>query len=333
MIGPLRAVDDMAGKLHIGRPTPISIPWLTPLTPWEKFRRDPARFLARWLYIRQPTAQQFDTSTSSSSVAVVCISDTHCTEPDVPDGDILIHSGDLTNKGSFEELQKQLSWLNTLPHKHKIVIGGNHDSLLDPAYVARFPERIHEGEGTSRSDLNWGDITYLNNTSATVPLDNKRTLSVYGSPWTPEYGAFAFQYPPIRKVWADTVPNDTDILVTHGPPKGHLDLEGKGCPQLLKELKRVRPRLVVFGHIHAGRGRDVIRYDGIGNAYDRVMTGEAGLAAVVVMAILVAWSWLYSIPFGTSRRSSGKGVTILVNGAVVGGRYNEENHGGTSVMI
>ena len=54
-----------------------------------------------------------------------------------------------------------------------------------------------------------------------------------------------------------------DILLTHGPPKGHLDQGGKGCPQLLREIWRVRPRLVVFGHIHEGYEREHISYDDV----------------------------------------------------------------------
>ena len=65
-------------------------------------------------------------------IRVVCISDTHTLEwIDVPDGDLLIHAGDLTNDGSVRDIQRAIDWLKTLPHRHKVVIAGNHDSYFD----------------------------------------------------------------------------------------------------------------------------------------------------------------------------------------------------------
>lgn len=322
----------MAATLKISRPVPSNAPWLQPLTPWQKFRRDPAKFIAHWLYSHQPIIQDFTSNEncSDSAITIVCISDTHGTLPAVPDGDILLHAGDLTNTGSFNELQSQLTWISSLPHKHKIVIGGNHDSLLDPAYIAQFPERIHEGVGTSRADLNWGNIEYLCNSTVELSI-NGRTITIYGSPWTPQCGSFAFQYPPIRQVWTDKIPHGTDIVLTHGPPMGHLDLEGKGCPQLLDEIKRVQPRLVVFGHIHAARGRDVINYNRFSYHYDGVSKGMSGFRAVVLMAISTitrrACLKIKSKPADNSK------ATLLVNAAVVGGLQNHETYPGTVVHI
>lgn len=67
-------------------------------------------------------------------IRLVCIPDTHNLIPDepIPLGDILIHAGDLTNTGTPTELQTQINWLHTLPHAHKILIAGNHDTHLDP---------------------------------------------------------------------------------------------------------------------------------------------------------------------------------------------------------
>lgn len=294
-------------------------PWLTPLTPWQRFRREPAVFLAQWLYKRRrhPTSSS-PTPNSASTISVVCISDTHCRQPDVPDGDILLHAGDLTNKGSFEEIQSQLHWLRTLPHRYKVVIAGNHDFLLDPDYVARFPDRIYEGEGSSRADLDWGDVIYLNNSSARLDFPGGRSLSVYGSPWTEQFGTWAFQYPPIRDVWTDSVPAGTDILLTHGPPKGRLDLQGKGCPHLLREIWRRRPRLVVFGHIHAGHGRQDIAYDAVEAAYDGVVMGQRGLWAVLVMAPYLVLDWLWDALLLPRRRGTPAQTSTLVNAAVAG---------------
>lgn len=326
----------MARTLEIGHPTAVSTWKPTPPTPWQQFRREPAPFLAGWLYARLPkhTANEDTTTVDPSSITIVCISDTHCTEPEVPAGDLLIHAGDLTNKGDFESLQKQLDWLNSLQHKHKIVIGGNHDRLLDADYVAQFPERIHEGEGTSRSDLKWGSLIYLNNSSTSLTFDNERTVSIYGSPITPDCGSFAFQYPPIRQVWKDAIPDKTDILVTHGPPKGHLDLGGKGCPQLLKEIRRAKPRLVVFGHIHEGHGEEQLVYHGARAAHDKILSGDGGIFTVSVMAIFTVLSWmLFRIRRVFKIKPNRQGETLLVNAAIGGGPGDMERRKARVVTI
>ncbi|KAF4994792.1 hypothetical protein FDECE_12997 [Fusarium decemcellulare] len=296
-------------------------------TAWQKFRRDPSTQLAFWLQSRRRATEPEPACFHSDSqpITVVCVSDTHCTQPELPDGDVLLHAGDLTDKGTFEELQAQLGWLKTSPHKYKVVIGGNHDKLLDPEYVRQFPDRICEDKGTARSDLSWGDIIYLHNSSTTLKFANGRRLKIYGSPLTEWCGTWAFQYPPIRQVWAGAVPDDTDILLTHGPPKGHLDNKGKGCPQLLKEICRVRPRMVVFGHIHVGAGVEEMTYTGADRAYNRVMMGDGGFLACILMAFWVLVEGLW--PQG-SRRGGVKPppslTTTLVNAAVACSHSHEQ---------
>ena len=135
-------------------------------------------------------------------------------------------------------------------------------------------------------------------------------------------GTFAFQYPDVQTVWPNMVPQDTDILLTHGPPEDHLD-EGKGCPQLLKEIWWARPRLVVFGHIHAGHGVEHLQYDGILGVYDGVMAGDRGLLIVFLMACRWVGERLWS---ALSRRKEKRGTprgTTLVNAAVVAGWNNK----------
>lgn len=96
---------------------------------WEQFWRSPWVFIARNLYSLR---QVIPFRPISNPISVVCVSDTHNSQPVLPDGDILIHAGDMTQSGSFKELQVTLDWLNAQPHPHKIVIAGNHDKLLDP---------------------------------------------------------------------------------------------------------------------------------------------------------------------------------------------------------
>lgn len=313
--------------------------WPPPrLTPWEQFRRDPVIFLASWLHRQRPSLaiRPSPSTDAHDPITIVSISDTHRSQPEVPDGDLLLHAGDLTNHGTFEELQEQLDWLASLPHRHKVVIGGNHDSLLDPEYVARFPERIYEAEGQSRADLNWHDLIYLNNSSVTLEFyGGRRKLTIFGSPWTPQYGTFAFQYPPIRDVWTNSIPEGTDVLLTHGPPKGYLDLGGKGCPYLTREVSRARPRLVVFGHIHAGRGQEQVGYRGVERCYQRTMGGDGGVLLIPIMLLWFLFAWVQSSMAAVSGYSFHKerSKTLMVNSAVVGGFKNERSLPGTTVLV
>ena len=291
---------------------------------------NPALFIAQRLYSKQPPISPPPPRLSKDhpQIKIICISDTHNTTPSVPDGDILLHAGDLTNKGSFHELQSQVTWLNTLPHKHKIVIAGNHDLLLDPSFVDRFPERIIEHKGTAATGWDWGDVVYLNNTSVTLTVGG-REITIFGSPMTPQCGSCAFQYPPIRDVWNGMIPKGTDVLLTHGPAKGHLDSKGKGCGWLNKELWRKKPRLVVCGHIHEGRGREDIKWDYVQRVYDGVQVGKKGLVSVLGMGIV---SGVKKVWYGVSRGRS-VGTTTLVNAAVVSGWDNLESYPAAVVKI
>ena len=83
------------------------------------------------------------------------------------------------------------------------------------------------------------------------------------SPYQPDFNNWAFGAPlysrELRQIWA-RIPDDVDVLITHGPPANILDLTFQGihagCPDLLARVKQVQPRLHVFGHIHEGYGRE-----------------------------------------------------------------------------
>lgn len=187
---------------------------------------------------------------STSSIRIVCISDTHNTQPDIPLGEILIHAGDLTENGSFDELQEQLAWLSRQPHRNKIVVAGNHDVLLDDAFLEKYPERKY-GDSRTMQDLDWGDVHYLRDSSITLDVavttttaqggepNNTRILTIYGSPQTPQYGISAFQYPRGQDIWTNNIPSNTDVVIAHGPPRLHLDkrdVHSAGCRILRKKL-------------------------------------------------------------------------------------------------
>lgn len=244
-------------------------------------------------------------------IRVVCISDTHTLQwPTVPDGDLLIHAGDLANDGSVREIQAAVNWLRSLPHKHKVVIGGNHDGYFDArsrleedrddsssslssfAAVSTSTASIHSLEDMSSSRIDWGDIHYLQHspvtlefsppstpTSSTTALTHAhpRSLTIYGAPQIPAIVPMgpehAFTYPPHHDAWSGTVPPETDILVTHTPPQAHLDLSpiySTGCPNLLNESWRIRPLLHVFGHIHESAGKEPVFWDEAQRAWERL---------------------------------------------------------------
>jgi predicted phosphohydrolase len=175
---------------------------------------------------------------------IVCLSDTHnCNEQiDVPDGDLLIHSGDATISGTTLELQRFLDWYSSLPHESKILIAGNHDwafQLQPEAAVAAIPE----------------NVIYLRDSSTEID-----GLKIYGSPWQPRFFDWAFNLdrgPEIAEKWK-LIPEDTDVLITHGPPSGILDRtpagDNAGCEELRKRVEKIRPKLHIFGHIHMGYG-------------------------------------------------------------------------------
>lgn len=200
---------------------------------------------------------------SQLPVRVVCISDTHTLQlAEVPDGDLLIHAGDLTNAGTVTEIQAAIDWLKSLPHPHKVVIAGNHDSWFDPDARTLVP---HSG-GEERID--WGDIHYLENSSVVLsfrpsPSSPTRSFKIHGVPSFPSL--HAFQYPPVIRgdPWPEPIPLDTDILVSHTPPQHHSDNfpYSVGCPSLLEADWRIRPALHVFGHVHVGRNVERVYYD------------------------------------------------------------------------
>lgn len=229
-------------------------------------------------------------------IRIVCISDTHTLKASyIPDGDLLIHAGDLTNAGTPSELQAQIDWLDSLPHQHKVVIAGNHDTYLDPRSRRTLSPEERYGE------LDWKGLYYLQHSGTTLRFHKgKRELKVYGAPQIPACGGeeFAFQYPRGHDAWSETVPEGIDVLVTHTPPKYHLDLPAAlGCEHLLTEVWRVQPTVHVFGHMHAGKsdmlgwlkdGKEIVRWERGQRALERALSRPDGL----VRGLLGPRSWI-----------------------------------------
>ncbi|KZZ99021.1 phosphoesterase [Moelleriella libera RCEF 2490] len=268
----------------------------------------------------------------TSSIRIVCISDTHNKQPILPFGDILIHAGDLTENGSFEEVQNGLTWLSSQPHKYKIFVAGNHDVLLDDVFLKNHPERRY-GQRKTKQDLDWGSVIYLQDSFIILELPasqqqqpSVRSITIFGSPWTPRYGNSAFQYHPNNSQhWEDTfacLDTKPHIVVTHGPPHLHLDrrdFHRAGCPYLAEEVYRIRPRLHVFGHIHASYGREDVTLDSVQRMYEEVMRGWVGWAGIIWMVTLVWWARVKHI----FRQPEEDKKMTFINAAVVGGPHNE----------
>ncbi len=191
---------------------------------------------------------------------VVCVADTRERHRDlvIPPGDLLIHAGDFTLHSRRKSVIADFNtWLGSLPHRHKIIIFGNHEFLF-------------EAEPGRCSDL-FNAVVHVNEAVEIAGF------KLWGSPVTTLYGgAFGMSRAEDRRNLYTSVPEGTDILITHGPPQGILD-GGQGCSELREATLRVRPKLHVFGHAHSGYG--ALRRGGTTYANAALAGEEGGLAA------------------------------------------------------
>jgi Icc-related predicted phosphoesterase len=181
---------------------------------------------------------------------ITFISDTHNKhkqiEAKLSGGDVLVHSGDISSKGYIHEVVHFCRWFDSLDnYKHKIFIAGNHDFLFEKDPI--------EARSIIKSCKN---ITYLQDSELVID-----GVKFYGSPWQPEFFNWAFNLPRGKKlaqIWSH-IPNDTDVLITHGPPIYILDytlrdMINVGCNDLYNRVIEVKPKIHCFGHIHEGYG-------------------------------------------------------------------------------
>ncbi len=179
------------------------------------------------------------------ALQITVFSDSHGRhdEVEIPGGDILIFAGDMTDCRHEHDLAGFNRFLRRLPHRYKVVIGGNHDHLLADNPVL------------GRSLLS--EAIYLQDEMVVIG-----GITIYGSPWQPLFNSRAcdaFALPrgrALQEKWR-MIPHGIDILVTHAPPAGVLDRDGPvahGCTDLARAVAAVRPRYHVFGHIHANHG-------------------------------------------------------------------------------
>jgi len=195
---------------------------------------------------------------------IVSISDTHGLHDKllypIPEGDVLIHCGDICGKGTKEEVIWFSKWFTSHPHKHKIFIAGNHDWVFE-----KEPETIK-----SILQEYMPNVHYLQDSEITID-----GIKFWGSPVQPTFFNWAFNRDRgtnIQQHW-NLIPKDIDVLITHGPPYGVCDKALKpgfvyrafqkykafetvhvGCEDLLKTVETVKPKLHLFGHIHLNGG-------------------------------------------------------------------------------
>lgn len=174
---------------------------------------------------------------------IVALSDTHGRHErvDIPDGDMLLYGGDFGHLHSLDGVRRMNDWLAGLPHAHKFVVAGNCDAIWESR------RREAERELT--------EATYLQDKLVEV-----EGLHIWGSPWQPVFLNMAFNVArgeALAAKWSK-MPDELDVLVTHGPPRGILDQTSRGETvgdrALMERVGQVQPRLHVFGHVHESSG-------------------------------------------------------------------------------
>lgn len=181
---------------------------------------------------------------------IVTVSDLHGHLPKLPECDLVLIGGDICPVHNHK-IDFQIQWLNNefrewllgIKAEKIVAVAGNHDLVFE-----RNPKKI--------PDLPW---EYLLDSSIIF-----RDMKIWGSPWQLNFGigwAFNAAETSLKKKWSK-IPTDTDILLLHSPPYGYGDLvirrngeENVGSPSLLKRINKIKPKLVVSGHIHSGFGR------------------------------------------------------------------------------
>jgi Icc-related predicted phosphoesterase len=190
----------------------------------------------------------------------------------LPEGDVLIHSGDISNKGGEKDVTNFINWYKNIQgFNTKIFISGNHDFCFEKVNLPH-----HKGDYDwlhvlmTTENLSQSNIVYLEDNTMTLESPEfSRPIKIYGSPWQPWFYDWAFNLPrlgeELNAKWA-AIPRDTDILITHTPPNGIRDFipsyrgnDNVGCESLRFHVEQINPLVNVFGHIHEGYGAAYVK--------------------------------------------------------------------------
>lgn len=254
---------------------------------------------------------------SASATRFLILSDTHNFEfadetnnsrpfhQPLPKADVVLHCGDLTQCGGVSSYKKALKMLGAIDAELKLVIAGNHDLDLDQQFWDTHLDEGDEPEDHSRAmDVMTGSlaaeagVTHLKEGVYTFTLKSGARFSLYASPYSPEFCDWAFAYKHdedryneafqtvdgIRSTATNPIPDfpGVDIVMTHGPPKGILDKVARanvGCPNLLQALRRSRPLMHCFGHIHEGNGVKIVDWESERSNTPKLNGGQVDLEA------------------------------------------------------
>lgn len=195
-----------------------------------------------------------------------CISDLHGSYPKLDGGDLLIVAGDLTARDEPYQHREFLAWAGRQAYTKIVFIAGNHDG-----YIQNNSDKYMDYKSfyPVLGGTTFNKLTYLEDSGCEF-----EGLKIWGTPWTPEFFDWYFMLPrdsdELQAKW-DLIPNDTDILITHGPSYGILDttcqypskFDRLGCPLLREAVERIKPKLHVFGHIHGGHGKMLLKHEGL----------------------------------------------------------------------
>lgn len=191
---------------------------------------------------------------------ITFISDTHNkhNQLNLIGGDILIHCGDISSNGQPHMIENFCKWFSQIEnYTTKIFIAGNHDWLFQTD-----PDKAKEIVYSYNIHYLFDQLIEING------------IKIYGTPWQPQFCNWAFNLPrngdELKRVW-DRVPYDTDILITHGPSFGNLDIvkgqfDNIGCELLRMRIDEIKPKIHTCGHIHTGYGYKFNGYTHMFNA-------------------------------------------------------------------
>lgn len=201
------------------------------------------------------------------------ISDLHGDMPKLKGGDLLIVAGDLTAHDKEIQYKKFSEWVISQDYRHIVIVAGNHDCYVQNNTCC-FDVGMLGGAATylcdSGTEIEYEEtVEEEHKFKGLISYQVKRKLKIWGSPWTPYFdgvnpdcSAFMIRSDYVLKDKFDLIPEDTDILVTHGPCFGRLDLtldgDNAGSPALRTRVDYLRDKMFlkyhIHGHIHEAYG-------------------------------------------------------------------------------
>ena len=287
------------------------------------------------------------------STRFLVISDTHnfefedgetskFSQKSLPKTDVVLHCGDLTQCGGLSAYKNILNMLRSIDAELKLVIAGNHDLSLDGEHWQTHLDEHDDPDGHSHAIEIWtgelaaeAGVTYLVEGTYSFTLSSGAKFRLYASPYTPQFCDWAFPYETyedrfnrpsqvpegVTSIAKHPIPDfpGVDIIMTHGPPRGILDEcpQGhKGCDNILRAVRRVKPLMHCFGHIHEGYGTRLIDWEELETYYDGWSDLECDNNAKQAIN-----------PYPEPKKCPirfGK-QTLMVNAAIMDGQYKPNN--------